>query len=612
MGRTASPRKPTPASRSLSSRLAADSTPAAPSPLRSLAPSLDPSPSASPVPPAKSSKSPAMPAQKRAFEDLADPATPKLKTAKKKPRRKDRKGKAVEPPAAVTNPAPADDELEEGEVVEGDFSDLFVFDTTPAAVSSANAFVGGPAPSPTKQTTTEEGSKDLMLLEDEPKKEDAGVAEADKEDEQQDEDEVMRIFAKEVAMSDDDDDSDDDSEEDELGEPEGLMLYDDEEGLQEAIKSKIVDDSSAPVTGRYYKEADLTKSCVLCGESGHTSRDCTHSQCFVCGQIDAEHEARTCPVSLVCSACGSRGHFARDCDIASNAIRSYGSQRCSLCSSTKHTAVNCPSLWRVYDTSGPKPPKRKIVCACANCGSTKDHFLDDCLLPRGHPMRYADPSAFNRAALGASASSLPSYSAGPSSSRRRNGKPAPSSNRRDDYEYDYDEPADDDWFASRARGGGDGKARSRSTGGTSSGGGRNSARGGGGGGGSAKRGNHIHFGGLSDESRDRFQPPPHRDSPAYRDRDGGYDSPRASDNWRSMYGDGGASGAGGSERKRNGTGNGKGNGNGGGYRTSDRSDRRGGPSPSLLDRMGGGGAGGNGNGGGGSGRKGPRYLGGYV
>ncbi|GAA5898672.1 hypothetical protein JCM5296_005956 [Sporobolomyces johnsonii] len=596
MGRTASPRKPTPASRSLSSRIAADSTPAAPSPLRSLASSLDPSPSDSPAPSAKSSKSPVMPAQKRALEELADPSTPKLKSDKKKRRRKDRKGKAVDPPAAVTNPAAADDELEEGEVVEGDFSDLFVVDTTPAAVSSANAFIGGPAPSPTKRTTAEGGSKDLLLLEDEPKKEDEGAAEVDDEDEQQDEDEVMRIFAKEVAMSDDDDDSDGDSDEDESGEPEGLMLYDDDEGLQEAIKSKIVDDSSAPVTGRYYKEADLTKSCVLCGESGHTSRDCTHSQCFVCGQIDADHEARNCPVSLVCSACGSRGHFARDCDIAPNAPRSYGSQRCSLCSSMNHTAVNCPSLWRVYDTSGPKPPKRKIVCACANCGSTKDHFLDDCLLPRGHPLRYADPSAFNRAALGASASSLPSYSAGPSSSRRRNGKPTPSSNRRDD----YDEPADDDWFASRARGG-NGKPRSMSHGG--GGGGRTSAPRGGPP--SGKRGNHIHFGGFSDESRDRFQPR-ERDSPAYRDRDGGYDSPRASDNWRTMYGEGGASGGGGSGRK--------GSGNGGGYRAGERgSDRRGGGQPpSLLDRVGGGGNGGGNSGGGGSGRKGPRYLGGYV
>lgn len=46
-------------------------------------------------------------------------------------------------------------------------------------------------------------------------------------------------------------------------------------------------------------------------EHGHSSRDCTHSQCFICGAIDTDHEARNCPVALVCSACGSRGHFAR-------------------------------------------------------------------------------------------------------------------------------------------------------------------------------------------------------------------------------------------------------------------------------------------------------------
>ena len=39
---------------------------------------------------------------------------------------------------------------------------------------------------------------------------------------------------------------------------------------------------------------------------------------------------------------------------------------------------NCPSLWRDYDTSGVKPKKNpKITYACGNCGSTKDHFIDD-------------------------------------------------------------------------------------------------------------------------------------------------------------------------------------------------------------------------------------------
>lgn len=38
---------------------------------------------------------------------------------------------------------------------------------------------------------------------------------------------------------------------------------------------------------------------------------------------------------------------------------------------------NCSSLWRIYDTSDAKPTKRKIVFACGNDGSTKDHFIDD-------------------------------------------------------------------------------------------------------------------------------------------------------------------------------------------------------------------------------------------
>lgn len=40
-------------------------------------------------------------------------------------------------------------------------------------------------------------------------------------------------------------------------------------------------------------------------------------------------------------------------------------------------AQNCPTLWRVYDTRGAQPTKAKIVFACANDGSTADHFIDD-------------------------------------------------------------------------------------------------------------------------------------------------------------------------------------------------------------------------------------------
>ncbi|BGP12324.1 hypothetical protein JCM10213v2_000237 [Rhodosporidiobolus nylandii] len=608
MGRTASPKKPTPAARSLSSRLAPSFTPAAPSPLRSASSAAASAPASAAASPAHA-ESPSMPAQKRALDDVADPSTPAGGAKKAKRKARGRKAKREAKAAGGA------EDVEEGEVVEGDFSDLFMVDTTPAAVKAENRFVDTPGK---RSGVDEDGDAkvdDLTSLPLSGAKAGQAVADPDEEEEEEedelDENEALRLFAKEVALTEDEDSDDSDgSSDEEDGQAEALMLYDDEEGLKQAIKGKIVDDSSAPVTGRYYKEADLTKTCVLCGEHGHTSRDCTHQQCFICGAID-EHEARNCPVAL-------------DCDVASGSRSSYGT-RCSLCQSSNHMSANCPTLWRIYDTSGPKPPKRKPVLACANCGSTKDHFIDDCLLPRGHPMRYVDPSAFNRAALGNV--SLPSYSAAPSASRRRGAPSASSASKQRSFD---DDAGDDDWFASRARSGGGGSAAGK--------GGRGQppppaykpsrAQGGGwgsnGAGGSGqKKGQHLHFGGFSDESRNRLQhfqePSPAHSSrssgSSYREREysydprdsrsgggrgggggrgSGYDSPR--DDYRSMYGSQSSNSGGGGRRG----GNGNGGGNGGG-------SRGGRQPPSLLDRVGGDSGGGKGGR-----RPGPAYKGGYA
>lgn len=81
------------------------------------------------------------------------------------------------------------------------------------------------------------------------------------------EDEEMRLFAQEVAMDsqleDDDEEVEDDDEEEE--DDDEAVLYDDPKTLEKAIQGKIVDDSAAKVTGRYYKEVDLTRNCSLCG-----------------------------------------------------------------------------------------------------------------------------------------------------------------------------------------------------------------------------------------------------------------------------------------------------------------------------------------------------------
>ncbi|GAA5891867.1 hypothetical protein JCM8208_002917 [Rhodotorula glutinis] len=597
MGRTPI-RKAAPQSRSLSSRLSSalpsgTSTPSRPSPLQ-----FDFAP-----PTTDTDTQSTMPAQKRFFDDPVGPATPASAAAKdgsgKKPRRTRRGGVAHKRArAAEASKQDGDEDVEDGQQVDGDFDDLFMVDTTPAAVREQDRFVPTPsaaADSPLKKGKDGEQEEDMLTA---PVAQSEGKAlSADEDgDRTMDSDDAMRAFAREVAETDDDglSDESDESDEDEDDAPTPVVpapLYDNEEDLQKAIEGRIVDDSSAPVTGRYYKEADLTKTCVLCGEHGHSSRDCTHSQCFVCGKIDADHEARDCPVALVCMACGSRGHFARDCTVnPGGGGRGFGASRCSLCPSNSHMTINCPSHWRVYDTSGPKPPKRKIVLA---------------FLPRGHPMKHAEPSAFNRAALGASFSGAPypssssasasasPYGAAAPSGRRSGGatgkldrRPTGASAQR----YAGVEDDDDDWFASRSRASGGG---GRSGGG--SGGGRGGAsRGGGGGGGygAGGRGTHTHFGGAASDRDDGRSRHDGRGGGGgrgdYHDRDG-----------YSMYRPSG------SEGRRSG-------GDGGGRRDGGRNGSGSGGRASLLDRFGGGGDSGGGPGGGRSGGRKPRYQGGYV
>lgn len=141
-----------------------------------------------------------------------------------------------------------DEDLEEGEIEE---VPLFFVDDTPAAIADDAAFVidtEGAGPVADSHT----------------------LADADGDD--ADEAYQMLQFAKEVANTSDEDDDSSESESDDEGEQvvfrlDGAdgRLADTDAALQAAIQGKIVDDSAAKVTGRYYKEADLTKSCALCG-----------------------------------------------------------------------------------------------------------------------------------------------------------------------------------------------------------------------------------------------------------------------------------------------------------------------------------------------------------
>lgn len=227
-----------------------------------------------------------MPAQKRAFDDAVGPATPggagvgsTSSSNRSRPDKRSRrqKRKATQPPAdtgkesEATATATGDADLEEGEVVEGDFSDLFMVDTTPAAVKPKDRFVPTETPNaatPSKKDTGEPEDLVSKPLAAAAERKELPLAEtsmpgADDDESALDSDDAMRIFAREVAMTDDSDnaeDENDDSDSDEEDEDEpaeeddfgaavgqGLMLYDDEEQLQQAIQGRIVDDSAAPV-----------------------------------------------------------------------------------------------------------------------------------------------------------------------------------------------------------------------------------------------------------------------------------------------------------------------------------------------------------------------------
>ncbi|KAK4055101.1 hypothetical protein OIV83_000381 [Microbotryomycetes sp. JL201] len=369
-------------------------------------------------------------------DDDASQSTPRrVKKPKWDKAKREARRQAAGATAATHDDSNAADEQKD---VQGDFSDLFVIDTTPSAVPRQSA------------------------LKDE-----------DDVENDQPADEINQ-FTKEVyvvSSSEPEDDSEEESEDVNSQSEQGHSrpqsrdgtadiatgqedIDDDSFEMPEELKGTIVDDSAAKVTGRYYKEADLTKSCALCGGKSALSI-CSRSWAHV-ARYRTEHEARHCPVMLVCAGCGSRGHFVKNCHL-SNGRRAPMHQRCALCPSTLHMTVNCPTLWRIYDRKGARPSKRSIVLACANDGTTKDHFIDDCFLPRGHPIRLADPSAFNRAALGDAAARAPQPSLAPGGAAgkaRRQAKVNADRQRMID-----DDDADDDWFASRSRFGQSGHRR---------------------------------------------------------------------------------------------------------------------------------------------------------
>jgi hypothetical protein len=73
--------------------------------------------------------------------------------------------------------------------------------------------------------------------------------------------------------------------------------------------------------------------CVVCGQNGHFSRDCSMKQtCHICHQ--SGHFARDC-VNLKCRKCQQLGHFARDCPGVAEKL-------CKICRLPGHKSSACP------------------------------------------------------------------------------------------------------------------------------------------------------------------------------------------------------------------------------------------------------------------------------
>ena len=174
---------------------------------------------------------------------------PAAKPHKKKKRKQERRDADAAAAAAALATALANTsaDREEGEIEE---APLFFVDDTPAAVPEQEAFM--------IDTVGDSGAAAK------------GQTEAENDDESVNSDDAMRIFAGEVQATSDEESEDED--ENDIGEQVVFTLdgaerhlASTEADLRRAIEGKIVDDSAAQVTGRYYKEADLTKSCALCG-----------------------------------------------------------------------------------------------------------------------------------------------------------------------------------------------------------------------------------------------------------------------------------------------------------------------------------------------------------